>query len=115
MRRVIIESPYRGTELNERWRNIGYLRECIADSLRRGEAPFASHKMYPGVLDEDIPSERALGIAAGRAWYQAAEAIIFYVDRGWSPGMKKAFVEAMNAGITIEERGLNANPPNSQS
>ena len=39
MKLVIVESPFAGdTE-----RNIRYARACLADCLRRGEAPFASH------------------------------------------------------------------------
>lgn len=63
MRRVIIESPYAGdVELNAQ-----YARECLRDSLTRGEAPIASHLLYtqPGVLDDAVPRERALGIEAG--------------------------------------------------
>lgn len=50
MRRVIVESPYAG----DIERNMRYLRACLADCLRRGEAPFASHAIYtqPGVLDD---------------------------------------------------------------
>ena len=48
MRRVIIESPYAGFVK----RNEDYARECLRDSLMRGEAPIASHLLYtqPGVL-----------------------------------------------------------------
>ena len=60
MRRVILESPYAGNvELNER-----YARACMADCLRRGEAPYASHLLYtqPGVLDDLVPEQREIGI-----------------------------------------------------
>ena len=65
MRLVIVESPYAG-DVEE---NVRYARACLADCLARGEAPFASHLLYtqPGVLDDDVPGERALGIAAGFA------------------------------------------------
>ncbi len=66
-----------------------YLDACLLDSLRRGEAPFASHGLYtrPGVLDDLKPEERQLGIAAGFVWREAAEGTAFYVDLGWSGGM----------------------------
>ena len=88
MRLVIIESPYAGNVE----RNVSYARACLADSLARGEAPIASHLLYtqPGVLDDDIPAERALGIAAGLAWKTVADAQVFYVDLGWSRGMSAA-------------------------
>jgi hypothetical protein len=104
MRLVIVESPFAGnTVLNRR-----YTIACLADCLRRGEAPFASHALYtlPGVLDDDIPSERELGIAAGLAWGQVADATIVYMDLGISSGMKKGIEDATQHGRVIEYRWL---------
>ena len=66
MKRVILESPYAG----DVERNVAYARACLRDSLLRGEAPIASHLLYtqPGVLDDQIPEERQMGIDAGLAW-----------------------------------------------
>lgn len=83
--RVIIESPYAG----DIERNVKYLDECIRDSIKRGEFPFASHKMYPGALSEE--TERQQGIETGYAWWEVAAAVIFYVDYGMSSGMKAAW------------------------
>lgn len=89
MRLVIIESPYAG----DIERNVAYARACVADSLRRGEAPIASHLLYtqPGILNDDDPAERALGIAAGLAWRSVAQFTLFYTDLGWSKGMLAAY------------------------
>lgn len=104
MRLVIIESPYAGDiGLNER-----YARACLADSLRRNEAPFASHLIYtqPGVLDDTIPDERMLGIHAGFAWGQAAEMTAVYTDLGISSGMKYGIEAAEKARREIEYRTI---------
>lgn len=90
-RRVIIESPYAG----DIERNKAYLRECLRDSLLRGEAPFASHALYPGPLDDNNPGERKLGITAGYAWWSDADAIVFYIDYGMSPGMEQAHARVL--------------------
>jgi hypothetical protein len=92
MKLVIVESPYS----NEVERNIRYVRACMADCIRRGEAPFASHALYtqPGVLDDTVQMERDLGMEAGFAWRSAAEATIVYVDRGWSDGMRRGIAHA---------------------
>lgn len=89
MRRVVIESPYAG----DITRNVYYARLCILDSLRRGEAPIASHLLYtqPGILDDDNPEERQWGIDAGLAWVGVADAQVFYLDLGASHGMCKAY------------------------
>ena len=71
MRRVIIESPYAGDTTS----NIAYARRCMADSLARGEAPFASHLLYTqrGILDDTQPAERKRGMDAGFAWATYAD------------------------------------------
>lgn len=86
MRLVIIESPFSG----DVERNTKYLRACMADCLRRGEAPFASHGLYtqPGVLDDSDPDERELGILAGFEWRSVAAATVIYGDLGVSGGMR---------------------------
>ncbi len=91
-RRVIIESPFAG----QVERNLAYVRACMRDSLKRGEAPFASHALYtqPGVLDDTVPEERELGIEAGFEWRWGAETA-FYVDLGWSGGMKKGLEDCL--------------------
>lgn len=84
---VVIESPYAG----EVEKNVVYARRCMMDSLLRGEAPFASHLLYTQILDDNVPSDRSLGIGAGWEWHRVADLIVFYTDRGWSRGMIEAF------------------------
>lgn len=104
MRRVILESPFSG----DVEANIAYARRCIHDCLTRGEAPIASHLLFtqPGVLDDTIPEERALGIAAGLAWHGVADATVVYTDRGISPGMQHGIAAAQKAGTPVEYRTL---------
>ncbi|MBD3762627.1 hypothetical protein [Rhizorhabdus sp.] len=104
MKLVILESPYAG----EVERNVAYARAALADCLRRGEAPIASHLLYtqPGVLDDDKPEERALGIEAGLQWGRVAEAAVFYDDLGWSRGMLAAKERHLAEGRPLEVRSL---------
>lgn len=103
-RRVVIESPYAGKVET----NLRYLRAAMADCLRRGEAPFASHGLYtqPGMLDDDKPDERKLGIEAGFAWRSVADATIVYADLGITPGMAAGIEHAERDGRTVEYRRL---------
>jgi hypothetical protein len=100
----VIESPFAGDVET----NLRYLRACMADCLRRGEAPFASHALYtqPGVLDDDNPDERDLGIAAGFAWRVVADATVVYMDRGVSRGMQEGIAHAKIAERVVEYRHL---------
>ncbi len=104
MKRVILESPYAG----EITRNVKYARECVRDSLSRGEAPIASHLLYTqeGILRDEIPEERQLGIDAGLAWKQVAEKHVFYIDYGYTSGMEYAKQYATDNDIPIEERKI---------
>lgn len=103
---VVIESPFRGASEADRAVNVRYARAAMADCLNRGEAPLASHLLYPLVLCEDIPRERALGIAAGLAWARRAGLAVFYIDRGWSDGMKAAREFYEREGIAMEYRSI---------
>lgn len=102
MRRVILESPYAG---NIR-KNLRYARRAMADCLFRGEAPVASHLLYPQALDDNDPGQRQLGIGAGFEWWEAADAVVFYVDLGMSPGMRAAFERAIELRLPVEIRRL---------
>ncbi|MFK3666078.1 hypothetical protein ACI2JN_12600 [Ochrobactrum teleogrylli] len=101
---VIIESPYSGDVA----RNTEYARACLLDSLRRGEAPIASHLLHTQVLDDMRPDERELGIKAGLAWYRVAEKCVVYEDRGTSGGMIMGIRRAKQFGVPVEYRRLEA-------
>jgi hypothetical protein len=104
MRLVIVESPYAG----EVARNERYARACLADCLRRGEAPFASHLLYtqPGVLRDGVNPERVLGIRAGFAWGRMADATVVYTDLGLSPGMQAGIDDARDNWRPVEYRQI---------
>lgn len=104
MRRVILESPYAGDVES----NLEYARACMKDSLSKGEAPIASHLLYtqPGILDDKVPAERVRGIAAGHEWMRIADAAVFYIDHGLSPGMIEGVKIASWLKLPIEYRKI---------
>ena len=106
MRLVIVESPYASATPEGLAKNVAYARAAMLDSLRRNEAPFLSHLLYPQALDDNDPSERTLGIEAGLAWGEVAEATVVYVDRGVSAGMEKGIADAKAARRPIEYRRI---------
>lgn len=99
---VIIETPYSG----DVEANIAYAQACLLDSLRRDEAPIASHLLHTQVLDDMQPDERSLGIEAGLAWYRVATKCVVYTDRGISGGMRKGLVLAMQNDVAVEYRSM---------
>jgi len=118
MRFVVVESPFAtgtvvlpsGESLEvHRASNIEYARACLHDCLvRHNEAPYASHLLYtqPGVLNDDIPNERELGIRAGLELTKHADTRVFYLDRGFSGGMRWALTYALEINQRCEVRTL---------
>lgn len=103
-RLVVIESPLAGDIAA----NQEYARRCLLDSLRRNEAPFASHLLYAheGVLNDDDPDEREKGIISGLAWGDVADVRVVYTDRGISAGMQRAIKRSELMGQPIEYRSI---------
>lgn len=104
MKPVIVESPYAGKVCT----NIRYLRACLHDCAVRGESPYASHALLtqPGVLRDEVPEEREVGITAGFVWRSLASFTAFYEDLGWSGGMKRALADCEARGLAYEKRSL---------
>lgn len=111
---VILESPYKGKSDDpeiarlETIRNLEYARACAHDCAIRRESPYASHLLLtqPGVLDDNVPEERDLGIRLGFAWRAHAEKNVFYVDFGMSGGMEWGWKDAEAKGKPCEVRML---------
>jgi hypothetical protein len=102
MKRIIIESPLAGDVS----KNQEYARKCTLDSLRRGEAPFASHLFYTQVLNDSVEGERRLGIEAGLEWGKKADITAVYTDLGISKGMKLGIERAKQENRPIEYRTI---------
>lgn len=103
MRYTIIESPFWDPRPETRELYARYLDQALAHSIDLGEAPYASHALYPRALDDSIPEQRKLGLELGQQWERAAAVLhaygrdvvqAFYVDYGMSPGMQAAWDRA---------------------
>jgi hypothetical protein len=108
MRLVVLESPYAGKTPHEIARNVRYLRACMHDCFQRGDIPFPSHGLYtqPGVLRDEDPEERKLGIMGGLLWGSKADAAVVYKDLGITSGMHFGMVRHKKEGRPVEEREL---------
>lgn len=120
---VFIESPYMGRNPEETLRNIRYARACKRDCLLRGEVPFASHTSYtqPGVLDDNDPEERLMGMRAGWEMLELFALVNSlshsempcvdrqYIDLGLSNGMRQGGERAKELGLPVEQKSLGEN------
>lgn len=57
-------------------------------------------------ISTEVALERELGIQAGLAWAQSAQASIVYTDRGISAGMRTGIARAQEIGRPVEYRRL---------
>ena len=108
MKKVIVESPYKGTiKINEMYAEFA-MRDCITN---HNESPYASHLLYTRkyVLRDHIAEERKLGIKAGFCWRDVAEKTIFYTDLGMSSGMIEGKVDCEKRDKPHEVRHLPKN------
>ncbi len=101
---VVLESPLAGN-VEE---NIAYAKRALADSLKRGESPMASHLLYAqeGVLDDTVAEHRELGLRAGLEFYRVADACVIYWDLGISLGMDVGIQTAYDHNVPVEYRKL---------
>jgi DNA-directed RNA polymerase subunit RPC12/RpoP len=101
---VAIESPFSGDiEFN-----LKYLDLCILDCVRRGETPYASHRMLTTALDEKNPREHSLGTSVGMAFNCSLDIRAFYVDLGMSSDMQQARLTYERKGLAFEDRTISS-------
>lgn len=117
MQRVSLESPFKTLCLHvggkEIWLleedNLAYARAAARDCALREESSFGSHLYFTqkGILDDNNPAERDLGIRLGLVWKQVAEKTVIYIDRGITEGTwKYAIPYCQKHGHPIEYRRL---------
>lgn len=108
MKLVVIESPLSAPTREGIEKNKIYARRAMFDSLKRGEAPYASHLLFdqPGLLDDQEPTERRLGMKASFAWGRKADLIAVYADHGISEGMRRGIERALEHGQKVTYRYL---------
>jgi hypothetical protein len=103
---VIIESPYGDEDDAIVERNVLYARRAMRDSFNRGEAPWASHLLYPQTLCDRVIAERLQGIEAGLAWGRHAEKTVVYTDYGITAGMRMGIERAQLQHRPVEYREI---------
>lgn len=97
MKKIYVCSQYRGdTEANVQNAKdyCGYVvKEC-------GAIPVAPHIYFTQFLDDDIPAERAFGIAAGLDLLRGCDELWYFGDKV-SQGMVTEIIAAKELGIPV--------------
>lgn len=105
-KRVVVESPLSNRNGHTVEENVAYLNLCLKDCIAKGEAPYASHRFYPGLLNDDKPEERRLGMEMGFNWGCQADAAVVYIDHGITGGMLEGIRLWATKGKPITYRAL---------
>lgn len=103
---VILESPFAGPTLAHIQTNLEYARKAGKECAFRHESILASHLLFPQFLDDHNPAERDLGIGLGLDWRKHADYSVFYIDLGWSGGMKAALNSAVERNLPFFVRAF---------
>lgn len=62
---IYVCSPFRGNEKSSEAENIESAKKYSKYVMSKGDVPITPHLLYPQILNDNIESERKLGIACG--------------------------------------------------
>lgn len=100
-RLVYICSPLRGDYVGNITAAARYCREAVKKSP--DVIPIAPHIYFTQFLDDEIPSERSIGMAAGMALLDLCDEIWVYGIQNPSEGMQAEIDYALKNGIKIRD------------
>jgi len=104
--RVYIATPYRTENMRDSFDR--YLIQCITDSIKKGEAPYAPHIYLPQIklCDDRTPEGRRIGMEIGRKFLMVCSVLAVYKDFGISEGMQEEMDVAKSMKIYINIRSI---------
>ena len=80
--------------------NVAYPIRCCRMAIEQGCTPIAAHLLYPQILNDQDPGERALGMVLGIKILRHC-ADVWVCGSKISDGMEREFREAERLGIPI--------------
>lgn len=95
---IYIASPYAGDVR----RNVEFAKAECRYAMAEGHTPVAVHLLYPQLLDDGDPAQRAAGLTMGHRVLEACDELWVCGER-ISTGMAAEITEAEKLGIPIRE------------
>ena len=98
---VYVCSPFRAETKKELKRNKKYAEWLTRQVLMNGDSPITPHLYMTKCVDDDIPEERSLGMAAGKELILRSSLVLVGEMYGISQGMAEEIAFAEANGINI--------------
>lgn len=107
MKIVFVSSPYAPTNGMTVEENVSFARKCVKGLIDDGYCPIAPHLIYPFVLDDNDQDQREKGMKLAKELLHKCDFVCFFVDNGFSSGMKeeKDYAEKLKIS-TVTVRNL---------
>lgn len=103
---VVVISPLRASATRSFERHMQFAKLLCVAAKDAGFLPFASHLYGPTFLDDDVPSDRDVGLKIGRAILRRANEVWVWDLWGISSGMRGDIDEVEEANRIIVVAGL---------
>ena len=97
---VYIASPYAGNVK----RNLAFAKAAGLLAVQEGCTPIITHLMYPAILDDNDPEERALGMLMDMSLVVLCDELWCFDANGISKGMKEEIACAEQHDIPVVHR-----------
>lgn len=97
---VYIASPYAGNVK----RNLAFAKAAGLLAVKEGCTPIMTHLMYPAILNDDDPEERALGMLMDMSLVALCDELWCFDANGISKGMREEIACAEQHGIPVVTR-----------
>lgn len=98
---IYVASPYGSPTREGIERNLEFVKKAGKAVIAGGHSPVIVHMMYPALLDDDVPEERALGCAMDLQILELCHALAYYAANGVSRGMDGEIRYALERGIPV--------------
>lgn len=93
---IYIASPYAGDVEG----NVAFAKLACRFAIDQGHTPIAVHLLYPQMLEDSDPAERALGLRLGHRVLGSCDELWACGDRV-SSGMEREIEEAKSLGVPV--------------
>ena len=98
---IYVASPYGAPDQDGIDANLLFVKEAGRAVIAAGHTPVIVHLVYPALLDDAVPEQRALGIQMDFQLLDNCDVLAYYVHKGVSNGMDQEIRRALEKGIPV--------------